>query len=300
MKEVSMILSSYDYKKRYLPYLDFTILSNTNSLQVYKVEEYLTGIIKPVSPYRTAFSFVIFIVQGEFEQLINFQNYRISAGECLHVKQGVWTATHYLSEDIKGFIIFYESDIFTQYLLMHNKKEEVRYMPYYKLNYYDVQALTASMLLLYGELGQPENRPSIYVPIFYSILSRLNYYTDNYTFTSRDLEIAFKFKELVIESHICEKSVSYYANQLCLSENYLNRCIKKIIGRSAKQFINEVILEYAKLLLLNSTRDIAEIAHELHFPSPSYFSKFFRKEMGISPHEFRIKERLYMEEVLNR
>lgn len=287
MKDVATILSSYDYKKRYLPYLDFAILSNTNSLQVYKIEEYLTGIVKPVSPYRTAFSLIIFVTHGEFEQLINFQNYRISAGECLHVKQGVWTATQNLSEDIKGFIVLYESDIFTQYLLMHDKKEEVKYMPYYALDYYDSQALTASMLLLYGELGLAANRPSIYVPIFYSILSRLNYYTDHYTFNSRDLEIAFKFKELVIESHIREKSVGYYAHQLCISENYLNRCIKKVIGRSAKQFINEVTLEYAKLLLHNSNLDIAEIAYELHFPSPSYFSKFFKKEMGVSPHEFR-------------
>ncbi|WP_353161225.1 helix-turn-helix domain-containing protein [Myroides odoratus] len=292
MKEVSTILSSYDYKKRYLPYLDFAILSNTNSLQVYKIEEYLTGIVKPVNPYRTAFSFIIYLVQGEFEQLINFQNYRIVAGECLHVKQGVWTATQYLSEDVKGFIVFYESDIFTQYLLMYDKKEEVKYVPFYKFNYYDTQAITASLLLLYGELGLPENRPAIYVPIFYSILSRLNYYTDNYTFNSRDLEIAFKFKELVIAMHIREKSVGYYANQLCLSENYLNRCIKKIIGRSAKQLINEVNVEYAKLLLINTTQDIAEIAFELGYPSPSYFSKFFRKEMGIAPNEYRVRERL--------
>lgn len=299
MNEVSTILSSYDYKKRYLPYLDFTILSNTNSLQVYKIEEYLTGIIKPVSPYRTAFSFIIYIVEGEFEQLINFQNYRIMAGECLHVKQGVWTATQYLSEDIKGFIVFYESDIFTQYLLMHDKKEEVKYVPYYKLDYYDEQAITASLLLLYGELGLAEHRPAIYVPIFYSILSRLNYYTDHYTFNSRDLEVAFKFKELVIEAHIREKSVHYYASQLCLSENYLNRCIKKVIGRSAKQLINEVNVEYAKLLLVNTTQDIAEIAYELGYPSPSYFSKFFRKEMGISPNEYRIRERLAIDNRLH-
>lgn len=291
MKEVAAILSSYDYKKRYLPYLDFAIASNTNSLQVYKIEEYLTGIIKPVSPYRTAFSFIIFVTQGEFEQLISFQQYRIVSGECLHVKQGLWTATQYLSEDVKGFIIFYESDIFTQYLLMHDKKEEIKYMPYYALNYYDTQALTASMLLLYGELGLSTIRPSIYVPIFYSILSRLNCYTDNYTFNSRDLELAFKFKEMVIDSHIREKSVSYYARQLCLSENYLNRCIKRVIGRSAKQFINEVTLEYAKLLLLNSNLDIAEIGYELGYPSPSYFSKFFKKEMGVSPNEYRMSER---------
>lgn len=291
MKEVASILSSLDYKKRYLPYLDFALASNTNALQVYKIEEYLTGIVKPVSPYRTAFSFIIFVTQGEFEQLISFQQYRIVAGECLHVKQGLWTATQYLSEDVKGFIIFYESDIFTQYLLMHDKKEEIKYMPYYKLDYYDTQALTASMLLLYGELGLSTIRPGVYVPIFYSILSRLNCYTANYTFSSRDLEIAFRFKELVIDSHIREKSVSYYASSLCLSENYLNRCIKRVLGRSAKQLINEVNVAYAKLLLVNTTRDIATIAFELGYPSPSYFSKFFRKEMGVSPNEYRTSER---------
>ncbi len=296
MKEVATILSSYDYKKRYLPYLDLTILSNTNALQVYKIEEYLTGIVKPVTPYRTAFSLIIFIVQGEFEQLINFQNYRVTAGECLHVKQGVWTATQYMSEDVQGYVIFYESDIFTQYLLMHDNKEAFKYIPYYKLDYYDVQAFTASMLLLYGELGISLPRPSVYVPIFYSMLSRLNHYSESYNFNSRELDIAFQFKQLVIQSHIQEKSVSYYADQLSISENYLNRCIKKVIGRSAKQFINEVTLEYAKLLLLNSNLDIAEIAYELQFPLPSYFSKFFKKEMGQSPNEYRVSNKLSWKE----
>jgi len=56
--------------------------------------------------------------------------------------------------------------------------------------------------------------------------------------------------------------------------------------------INEVNVEYAKLLLINTTQDIAEIAFELGYPSPSYFSKFFRKEMGIAPNEYRVRERL--------
>lgn len=276
----------------YLPYLDYKVLSNTNSLRVYKIEEYLTGIVKPVSPYRTTFSFIIFLIQGEFEQLINFENYRISAGECLHVKQGAWTATQYLSEDVKGFIVFYESDIFTQYLLMYNQKEELKYIPYYNLDYYDRQSIAASLLLLYGELSFIENRPEVYIPIFYSILSRLNYYTANYAFNSRELEIAYKFKQLVMNSHVREKTVRYYAGELCLSENYLNRCIKNVIGRSAKQFINEVNVEYAKVLLLNTKSDISEIAFELHFPSPSYFSKFFKKETGMSPNKFRIKNKI--------
>lgn len=292
MNHIFKVLSSLEYKKNYLPFLDLKVLSNTNSLQIYRIEEYLTGIVMPVNPYRTSFNFMVFITEGHFEQLINFKSYSVSTGECLHIKQGIWTATQSMSRDVKGFILLYESDVFTQYLLMYGKQEGLKYVPHYRLELYDSQAILGSLILLHGELEQLTDRVNVYMPIFYSILSRLNYYSGDYVHNIRDFEIAHSFKELVTEMHLVHKSVRYYADKLCLSENYLNRCIKKVVGRSAKQFINEVNLQYAKMLLLNTTMDVSEIAYELQYPSPSYFAKFFRKETGSSPNSYRMQRKL--------
>ena len=98
-----------------------------------------------------------------------------------------------------------------------------------------------------------------------------------------------KFKELVNERCRQYHSVQYYANELCITPNYLNEQVKKNTGFTAKQFINNKLFFEAKKLLLNSQTPIAEIANMLNFENPPYFVRFFRKQSGSTPFQYRIK-----------
>jgi len=78
-----------------------------------------------------------------------------------------------------------------------------------------------------------------------------------------------------------------FARKMALSESHLNRKIKAITGNTLSLFIREIRLEEARLLLINSDRNISEIAYEVGFNDPAYFSRTFSLTFGISPSKFR-------------
>ncbi|WP_421918395.1 helix-turn-helix domain-containing protein [Marinifilum sp.] len=82
-------------------------------------------------------------------------------------------------------------------------------------------------------------------------------------------------------------SVKDFANQLGLSPNYLSDILKKETGRNGTDFIQYHIIEKAKNKLLGSSVSISEIAYDLGFEYPQYFSKMFKKKTGMTPGEYR-------------
>ena len=82
-------------------------------------------------------------------------------------------------------------------------------------------------------------------------------------------------------------SIHYLADKVHLSHNYLSDLLKKETGRSAKDHINDFIVEKAKDLLLSSEDSVAEIAYTLGFNYPHYFSRLFRKKTGMAPQKYR-------------
>ncbi|WKN44137.1 helix-turn-helix domain-containing protein [Tunicatimonas pelagia] len=81
--------------------------------------------------------------------------------------------------------------------------------------------------------------------------------------------------------------VKFFADQLNLSPGYLTEILKRETGKTAKEIILLELVEKAKLMLLNSSQTISEISFQLGFENPSYFSRLFRKKVGMAPLEFR-------------
>lgn len=106
--------------------------------------------------------------------------------------------------------------------------------------------------------------------------------------------ILAQFEE-VIESYFTSNklmddglpSVQYCAEQLHLSANYFGDLIKKETGRSPQQHIRSRLIDMAKDRLLGSSKSVGEIAYELGFKYPQHFSRFFKKEVGRTPNEYR-------------
>lgn len=82
-------------------------------------------------------------------------------------------------------------------------------------------------------------------------------------------------------------SVSYLAGIVNLSPNYLSDLLKKETGMNAKDHIHHYLIEAAKNILLGSNKSISEIAYELGFEYPQYFSKLFKQKTGNTPQAFR-------------
>ncbi len=81
--------------------------------------------------------------------------------------------------------------------------------------------------------------------------------------------------------------VSGYAEELGVTPNHLNRVVKSETGRSAGEWIENARLALARTLLHDHGIPISEVSYRLGFEDPAYFSRFFRKLVGMSPTDFR-------------
>jgi len=84
-------------------------------------------------------------------------------------------------------------------------------------------------------------------------------------------------------------TVHLMAENLNLSSNYLSDLLRKEIGKSAKELIDDHIVNLSKNALINSEQSVSEIAYDLGFNYPHYFSRLFKKKTGETPNEFRAK-----------
>ncbi len=96
-----------------------------------------------------------------------------------------------------------------------------------------------------------------------------------------------QFVLLVEEHYQTTSSVADYAAMLHVTANHLIETVKRVMGQPAGKLIHERLLLEAKRLLRYSDLPVAEIATYLNFEDPSYFSRFFRKQTGFSPSDFR-------------
>jgi AraC family transcriptional activator of pobA len=78
-----------------------------------------------------------------------------------------------------------------------------------------------------------------------------------------------------------------YADKLYITPNHLNALCKEYLGMQAGEVIRTRILLEAKRLLASYDMNVSEISYELGFKDNSYFTKFFKKSMNITPEDFR-------------
>lgn len=85
-----------------------------------------------------------------------------------------------------------------------------------------------------------------------------------------------------------QRKVSFYAEQLMITSNYLNTICRKFLGMTATEFISQEIINETKSEMLISNKTIKQIAGEINFTDLSTFSTYFKSSTGMSPSEFLI------------
>lgn len=96
-----------------------------------------------------------------------------------------------------------------------------------------------------------------------------------------------EFTHLLGEHFREERSVGFYARQLCITPKYLTTLIKRISGQSVSEWIDNYVILEAKTLLKYSTMSIQEIAYYLNFPNQSFFGSYFKRNTGMSPSQYK-------------
>ncbi|HZV68674.1 MAG TPA: helix-turn-helix domain-containing protein [Saprospiraceae bacterium] len=202
----------------------------------------------------------------------------------------------------KAFIIFFHED----FLLKHNLHSEIK-----KYGYFDYEVNEALHL-------SPKEEEIVW-DLFYKIQSEYHNNQDEY---SKDIIVAHidsllkysqrfykrqflnrtvfsgtiisRFSEILklyFESGNLQRkglpTVKYMASELTISTRYLSDLLKQETGKTALEHIHIFLIDEAKNLLMSTDNTIAETAYQLGFENPPYFSRLFKKEVGLTPIEYK-------------
>ncbi|MGS4344284.1 AraC family transcriptional regulator [Myroides odoratus] len=242
---------------------------------------------------------LIFITEGTGVQYIDLQAYEVKTGDVIFLN--TWqqhrrtfnTSTH-------GYLLRFTPSFITQFVSNHLFVHE---LPFFKrfTNHHvlslDSDLKTILLLTLERMLKEYETEDGEYLNLLRTYLLEIlllcKKEIDHTSFVSltatRSNELIKTF-ELLIDKHFYEyRFPKEYAKVLLVTPNYLNAMCQKIRQKSAGDLIRDRILIECKRLLIHTNLSASEIAYQLNFKDNSYFSKFFKKYMGISPDEFRRK-----------
>jgi AraC-like DNA-binding protein len=104
---------------------------------------------------------------------------------------------------------------------------------------------------------------------------------------SRKEDLMNRFLQLLLQHAATQHRVAFYAGELCITPQYLSMVLTELTGKPANKWIEDTLIQEAKLLLKSSLSSVQQVAEALNFSDQSTFGKFFRKCTGLTPREYR-------------
>lgn len=174
-------------------------------------------------------------------------------------------------------------------------------LPCMELTHAESQSLRSFISMVEQELKGPETDFSseiiggLIAATIYKVGDILTHYLTEHPevdspMHNRAEEYFKQFTELLGEHYKHERSVGFYARQLCITPKYLTTLIKRISGKSVSEWIDSYVILEAKTLLKYSNMSVQEIAFYLNFPNQSFFGSYFKRNAGMSPSQYKAKQ----------
>jgi AraC-like DNA-binding protein len=203
-------------------------------------------------------------------------------------------SSFYASEGCEGHCLIFDNDYLE--MLVHEERPpcelmiNIRLTPVVEFNKTDFAILRSAVERIYSNIRRADH--AFLSAMFRNELRIFNYELWNAVLHNRHIKVsaitpyeqtATGFIKLLHDNFRTEHEVIYYASTLCVSSVFLTRAMKKATKKTAGQWIDEILVAEAKIMLRKPDRSIKEIAEELHFSDQASFSKFFKKNTGLSP-----------------
>lgn len=122
------------------------------------------------------------------------------------------------------------------------------------------------------------------------LMSMWNIFVEEFERRKQSNSIASHFERflILVEEHcVINREVKFYSEMMCISPKYLGELCKKNSDKTALEWINNFTSRKITLLLKNKNLSITEISDSMNFSSTSFFSRYVKRTLGLSPSEFR-------------
>lgn len=291
-------IRTYDteaFRRQYMqPEIDAILRGDVGRFLVVQVQEMYRLIQRPVPPMRAYSHTLIYLTEGTGSINIGSETHHFSKNECIVVPAG--QIFSFGSDDVnEGYLCHFSNDMLGGKFGGNELLKEFPFLQVWGEPHLRPDTQTAAfvehlfrrMLLEYDSKGLEQ--PDLLHAYLIALLQELKRAVRPASGTAKTqaVHLANRFRELLY-AHLRERHrVSEYAALLHITPNHLNKAVRSTTGKSPTRWIDEALVLEAKVLLQQPDLSVGEIAAGLGFSDPSYFSRLFRKQEGISPLEFR-------------
>ena len=288
-----------------LPLIDFDSLKS----RLYMYESYQADILVADlnsqdvflnDPVRVNALQVLLVLEGSIDLSIDYVLFQASTNTVVTIMPTHITKVMKYSPNFKGRLMAVSRAFLEQSMMPNHSSSMIQYMkirkkPTILLQESEIKTLDECMLRLRQTILQTSHhlqRLLIQNTLMGFFIEMGNIFSERKEYNTppsltRKEELFESFLRILYmyckEQHV----VSFYAEQLYITPQYLSLILKELTGRSANKWIDEVLMQEAKILLKAPQATVQQVADALHFSDQSTFGKFFKKHAGMSPMEYR-------------
>lgn len=259
-----------------------------SDIQIYLLS-IASSLIKTPSPlFRAKYNFLLLFSDGGGIQQVDNEIIELRSNDVLFIREGHLNAVKFIDPATSGYFIYVDSAMLPQIFIDRTLLNRLTFYPKHTVTADDMAWISQGCELLCQQKGNNRYSREIQTALLKAIVLRLAEASPaSLSKPDRPSEITMLFKELVYDHFVQQREVQFYADSLAVSENYLHRCVNHTTQKSPKQHVNEVVINYSKVLLQNPSKDIAQVAFDLNFSDPSYFGRLFKQLTQQTPTEYR-------------
>ena len=288
-----------------LPLIDFDSLKS----RLYMYESYQADILVADlnsqdvflnDPVRVNALQVLLVLEGSIDLSIDYVLFQASTNTVVTIMPTHITKVMKYSPNFKGRLMAVSRAFLEQSMMPNHSSSMIQYMkirinPTILLQESEIKTLDECMLRLRQTILQTSHhlqRLLIQNTLMGFFIEMGNIFSERKEYNTppsltRKEELFESFLRILYmyckEQHV----VSFYAEQLYITPQYLSLILKELTGRSANKWIDEALMQEAKILLKAPQATVQQVADALHFSDQSTFGKFFKKHAGMSPMEYR-------------
>jgi AraC family transcriptional activator of pobA len=286
--------------KNNFPVYDIYTLSGytQEDIQISRFASYLQVHKNLHLPHKHNFYHLLLFTQGAGTHTIDFEQFAVKPGQIYFMIPGQVHSWAFEGA-VDGYVINFSVSFFNSFLLATGYVDQFGFFngnaadSVIDIPEDEQENVFRLMEQIIGE--SQNNKPlgadmvrALMLQLFISI-GRMGTTNPHYHTTNYNAGLLKSFKKLIEENFTRLKLPKAYAQLLYITPNHLNALCNDVLGLSAGELIRNRILLEAKRLLINFNLSVTEIAFRLNFTDNSYFTKFFKKQTGLTPEGFRKK-----------
>lgn len=260
---------------------------------IIKVENYKNFLNLPSEPNKRTVHIFMFLSKGKAIRKKGLISYEVLPNNFFFLPAYEIATVEYISPDAEGYYCHFSPNIFNHLLIKHKSISD---LPFFHLSgnplveVDDTNRFQQLLQILENECDKNvAERFDLIALYLYTLLTEISFQAVAVQVQNKNSAgfLTQRYIKMLSEFIYENKKVSEYADHLSVTPNHLNKCVKTVTGKSAHQLLDEMKILEAKVLLLQTSLSVGEIAYKIGKYESSDFSRFFKSKTNKTPLEYR-------------